>query len=193
LAGIVLSKQLSYKQKNEWYPLIIDRDGYRCFYCKKDFEKYNPSEYDHLNNNSHDNRPENLVLTHHSCNIIKKTSPEWQILANQQLEENERSTFGCERKNEHETLTEQIISQTNRDMTKTFLLEHTINGKTILLKDAVNAITHLCNDNNNTGSQAAIRRYIDVLCNPYTGNFILVQNPDGKLMIGRKLKNHGIS
>ncbi len=188
-----MSKQLSYKQKNEWYSLIIERDGYRCLYCKKDFERYYPPEFDHLNNDSSDNRPENLVLVHHSCNNRKKMNAEWQILANQKLEENERSTFACERKNEHETLTEHVISQTNRDLTKIFLLEHTINGQTILLNDAANAITNLCNDNNNTGSQAAIRRYIDVLTNPVNGNFVIEKNPDGKRMIGRKLKNYGIS
>ena len=72
-----------------------------------------------------------------------------------------------------ETTSQQEISKCNNRITKQFLLEHTINDE-LLLKDAVNAIVDICQDNNDTGSQSAVYRYIDCLSNPYTGKYTLL-------------------
>lgn len=179
-------KRLSYSLKQKYYPLLIIRDGYKCFYCKGDFSEVHLAEYDHLNNDVTDNRLENLVFCHRECNNKKKYSSDMQIMAHEKLLQNERAVFVGERKDEDQELSEQEISKINRNITKTFLLEHTSNDEGILLSDTVNAIVDICNKNNGTGSQSAVNRYIDALCNTYTGSFVKEKNPDGKWIIRRR-------
>ena len=180
---IKLVRRLSYTLKKKYFLLIQQRDGYACFYCKDNFSETHPAEYEHLNNNETDNRLENLAFSHHECNNKKKFNTDWQVLATEKLRKNETAVFAGERKGEDLPLSEQEILRINRGITKTFLLEHTLNGQSLMIGDAVNAIVNLCNHNNSTGSQSAIYRYIDALCNPYNGDFIKEKNPDGKLII----------
>jgi hypothetical protein len=183
--------RLSYRQKKEWFPFIVKRDGYKCLYCPRPFTDTNPSEYDHLNNDEKDNRPENLCLAHHSCNVRKKYNADLQILARKKLQENERSTFACERTladtgTTREITSQQEINKTNMIITEQFLLEHTVNREELVLRDAVNAIVDICQKNNHTGSQAAVYRYIDSLTNPYTGKYTLSANSTGKSIIRKR-------
>ena len=183
--------KLSYRQKKKWFEFIVKRDGYRCLYCTSPFANTNPPEYDHLNNDDEDNRPENLCLAHHSCNVQKKYNSDLQILAIKKLQENERSTFACERTladtgTTKEMTSQQEINKTNVRITEQFLLEHTVNGEELVLRDAVNAIVDICQKNNHTGSQAAIYRYVDSLANSYTGRYTLSDNSKGKTIIRRR-------
>jgi len=84
---------------------------------------------------------------------------------------------------------QQEISKINMQLTKQFLQEHTINGEEPILKDVVNAIVNLCQDNNGTGSQSAVYRYVDVLANPYNGRYTLSKNSQGKTIIRRRTEN----
>ena len=92
------TKQLSLNQKARWKPIIMERDfpdGKMpiCFYCKQEFIAHDAEfkqEWEHLNNNPGDNRPENLVWAHARCNEIKKKKAEWQVLAIDKLNENVR-------------------------------------------------------------------------------------------------------
>ena len=62
-----------------------------CFYCEQRFIPSNPKyvqEWEHLNNNEEDNRPENLVWAHADCNEKKKYNTDWQILAQEKLNAN---------------------------------------------------------------------------------------------------------
>jgi hypothetical protein len=186
--------KLSYRQKKEWFQLIVQRDGHRCLYCTSPFTDTNPSEYEHLNSNEKDNRPENLCLAHHSCNVKKKYNPDMQILANTKLQENERSTFACEKTladtgTTKEMTSQQEINKTNMRITEQFVLEHTVNQEELVLRDAVNAIVDICQKNNHTGSQAAAYRYIDSLTNPFTGRYTLSANPKGKTIIQKRTEN----
>ena len=183
--------KLSYRQKKEWFEFIVKRDGYRCLYCTSPFTDTNPPEYEHLNNDDKDNRPENLCLAHHSCNVKKKYNADLQILARKKIQENERSTFACERTladtgTTKEMTSQQEINKTNMRITEQFLLEHTVNREELVLKDAVNAIVNICQKNNHTGSQAAVYRYVDSLTNPYTGIYTLCGNSKGKTIIRKR-------
>jgi len=90
------TKQLTQNQKVKWTALIMKRDyadGQEptCFFCEQIFLEGDPrwkKEWEHLNNNPEDNRPENLVWVHHLCNQKKKNNTDWQILANEKLQEN---------------------------------------------------------------------------------------------------------
>jgi len=186
--------RLSYKQKKEWFKFIVERDSYKCLYCSQTFTDTNPAEYEHLNNNENDNRPENLVLSHHSCNVKKKYNTDFQILAAEKLKENERSTFACERTLADTGTTDEISSQQkinkmNRQITIQWLEEHMMLEKEITLRDAVNAIVNLCNQMNDSGSQSAVYRYIDTSCNPYNGKYTLARNLQGKTIIRKRAEN----
>jgi hypothetical protein len=186
--------KLSHKQKREWFSFIVERDGYKCIYCLKSFSQENPAEYDHLNNNDEDNRPENLALVHHSCNVKKKYNTDLEVFANEKLKENEKSTFACERTLADTATTDglssqQEINKINMRITEQFLLEHSINDEELILRDIVNAIVDICQKNNHSGSQSAVYRYIDSLTNPYTGKYTLSINSNGKKIIRRRTEN----
>jgi len=186
--------RLTHKRKTESFPIIVERDGYQCFYCIMGFSLTHSAEYDHLNNNPDDSRVENLVLCHHECNIKKKTSSDWQIKASEKLKQNERVLLACERRladtgTTQELTSSQQISKALRPIALQWLEEHTLIEKEILLKDAVNAIVFLCQKQTGWGSQATIYRYIDECTNRYYGIFTLSTDGAGKTIIRRRTEN----
>jgi len=209
--------RLSHRLKKQYDPIILKRDGSKCFYCKREFTETIPPEHDHLNNKPNDSRPENLVFCCHVCNNKKKTNPDMQVLAQEKMIQNEKAVFACagtagtaiDKKAEfvmgggvkptfqllpdtgttQQLTSQQEISKINMQITKQFLQEHTINGEKPILKDVVNAIVNLCQDNNGTGSQSAVYRYVDVLANPYNGRYTLSKNSQGKTIIRRRTEN----
>lgn len=90
------TKQLTLNQKTKFTPIIVKRDFPNgqilvCFFCEQRFIESNPKwkrTFDHLDNNTTHNFPENLVFAHWHCNQKKKFNPEWQVLANDKLQEN---------------------------------------------------------------------------------------------------------
>jgi len=178
--------RLSYSNKRKWDPIIVKQTGSPCLFCKCPNTVDNPLEYGHLNGNRDDTRPENLAYMCKSCNNKMKSNFDMQIQANDQLIENEKAVFACESIDATKESSQQETSRINKQLAYTFLLEHTMNGDDILLSDCVNAITNLCYDNNKTGSQAAVRRYIDQFSNPYNGKFIIFTDHEGKKRIKRK-------
>ncbi len=186
--------RLSYKLKKEINPIVLERDGYKCLYNNCEFTETNPLEYDHLNNNPQDNRPENLAFCCHTCNNKKKFSPEMQVIAHEKMIENERTVLMragmlADTGTTEQLTTSQAINKTNRRLALQWITEHTITEPEIIVKDAVNAIVNLCQDSNDTGSQSAVYRYIDEFTNPYNGKFTLCSNPQGKTIIRRRSEN----
>ncbi len=90
------TKQLTLNQKAKYTPILIRRDfpdggPSLCFFCEQRFIPNKSKwlqEWEHLNNNPEDNRPENLVWAHAYCNEKKKYKTDWQILAQEKLEAN---------------------------------------------------------------------------------------------------------
>jgi len=186
--------RLTHKRKREFFSLIVERDGYCCFYCSKGFTSNLPPEYEHLNNDPKDSRPENLVLVDHVCNNKKKNSPEMQIRAHEKLIQNEKTVLASERTLADTATTKDVTSQQeinkiNFKIAEQFIQEHTLVEGNVILRDAVNAIVAICRDNNETGSQAAVYRYIDVLANSYTGKYSLSTIESGKTIIRRRTEN----
>jgi len=185
---------ISYAMKKKIDKVIHERgDKYECFYNGCEFSPVNPAEYEHLNSNVGDNRPENIVYACKVCNNKKKFNAEMQIKANQKLIDNEKAVLTSERTiadsgTKNDLTSQQEINKTNMNITKSFLLEHTIN-ESVVLRDAVNAIVDICQNNNNSGSQAAIYRYIDSLANPFTGRYTVSQNKEGNNIIRRRTEN----
>ena len=178
--------RVTYANKRKWNPLIIRQTGFYCFHCKCPNTLQNPLEYGHLNGNDDYSCPENLAFMCKVCNNKMKFNFDMQIKANDQLIENEKAVGVCESINASEESSQQETSKINRQLAYTFTFEHTMNGNDVLLSDTVNAVTNLCYDNNKTGSQAAVRRYIDQFSNPYNGMFVIFTDHEGKKRIKRK-------
>jgi len=186
--------RLTHNRKMRYFPIIVERDGYRCFYCRDEFRDNHPSEYDHLNDDRDDTRVENLVLCHHECNNKKQDFCDWQIMARDKLIKNEKTVLASERKlpdtgSIEELTSSQSISQSLRPIALQWLEEHTIIDGEILLQDSVPAMVNLCQKQIGWGSQAAIRRYIEEWSNPYNGKFTLSKNESGKIIIRRRTEN----
>ena len=190
-----MTLHLTYSQKKKWGPFILQRDGPDCFYCMLPFEHEEDREFDHLDNDESHNYPENLVFNHHACNLKKRMCQPWQDKAIGKLKINQRKylfTRGntlADTGTTKELTSQQEINKTNMCVTRQFLLEHTITDDELLLKDVVNAIVDICQNNNNTGSQSAVYRYIDSLTNPWTGKYTLSANPKGQTIIRRRTEN----
>lgn len=115
-------------------------------------------------------------------------------MAHDKLIQNEKLLLACEKTladtgTTEEVSSQQAINKTNMNTTKQFLLEHTMTNDELLLNDCVNAIVNICQDNNNTGSQSAVYRYIDSLSNPYTGKYTICINSKGEKIIQRRIEN----
>ncbi len=85
-------KTLSPKSKRKLDPIITKRDGNVCFFDAMPFvqqvTKWSKT-YHHLNKNTEDNRPENIVFAHEECNRFCDNDPDWQIRSIEKLKENE--------------------------------------------------------------------------------------------------------
>lgn len=186
--------RLTHRRKKEDFPIIVQRDGYVCFYCEEEFDVNHPPEFDHLNNNPDDSRVENLVLAHHECNNKKKFNADWQIKAQEKLHQNERTVLASERRQAdtgtiEELTSSQAINQALVPIARQWLSEHLIMEQEINLKDAVNAIVNLCRKQTGFGSQPVIYRYIEAWTNPYNGDLTLSKNENGKTIIRRRSEN----
>jgi len=181
------TKQLTQNQKVKWTTLIIKRDYAdvqepTCFFCNQIFLEGDPrwkKEWEHLNNNPEDNRPENLVWAHHFCNQKKKTDYDWQILADEKLQENIRwAESESESLGEGEELTdketqpnEQIDANKEASrITEQYLIERLLsNGNhppvetRLDYNDARDSITYLCYKKFGHGSQNTIDRILKML------------------------------
>jgi len=180
--------RLTHKRKTEYFPIIVERDGYKCFYCEEGFTDNHPPEYDHLNDNPEDSRVENIVLSHKECNNRKKFYTDWQIKAHEKLEQNERAVLACERRLADTGTTDQLttsqqISKALRPIAEKWLEEHILTEKAVVLRDAVNAIVFLCQKKTGWGSPATVYRYVDEWTNPYYGRFTLSTDESGKTII----------
>jgi len=94
-----MTYRLGTKQKRLWNPRLDNHYGNLCFYCKTEFIEVehmiqgmtNPllMEFDHLNDREYDNRIENIVKSHKSCNSKKRYDKTMKDQALEQLRLNE--------------------------------------------------------------------------------------------------------
>jgi len=183
--------KLTHKTKTAIFKILVERDGYHCFYCKGHFDDTHPPEFEHLNNNPNDSRPENIVLSHHECHITKKYNTDLQIKAHEKLLKNENTLFVSERKLADAGTTEELtssqrINKVLEPIALQWLTEHLLMEKEIVVKDAVNAIVNLCRQQTDHGSQPTIYRYIDTWSNPYNGHLTIAKNESGQNIIMKR-------
>ncbi len=179
-----MTNRITTKQKRKWIPILKRVHGELCFYCKEAFRENvhehnghkNPyfMEYDHLNNKEYDNRIENIVLCHKICNQRKKNFSDWQIMAKDQLKENERTGVLV---SEREKIKPQKIERYNEDfqhpeiesntrffhITKNYLESELSKIDKLQYQDTLDSIALLCQEEVGHGSQTTIRKHIAML------------------------------
>ena len=152
--------------KERYFPKLIDRDGgFKCFYCKQELSMKRLS-FDHLNNNRADNRMENLVLCHQSCNIKKISHLDYQIMASQKLKGNEEEFSVSERKTEKtdfDSNSEIGINVGTYEIVETYLNQEIQNGGHVKFNDALYSIVYICKQRTGHGSEPAVRRHLNTL------------------------------
>jgi len=171
----------------------MQRQDNLCLFCNEQFTEQLKPEWDHLDNNANNSRPENLALVHRTCNNKKKFNPEYQVIAQDAKEEYEKAVSVCERTLADTGTTEELtscqaISTINFRIAEQYLTEHTLLDDELLLKDTVRDVVGICRKNNGTGSEQAVYRYINTLTSSVYP-FTLCLNAKGENFIRRRTEN----
>jgi len=139
-----MTLHLTWNQKKRFAAILTIRDDpNNCFYCMKPFTDTNPRVWEHLDNDDTHNYPENLVWSHHSCNVKKRMDDMMQAKAQGKLTMNMQSDlFVGERTLADVGTTEELtscqaISNINFRIAEQYLTEHTLVDGDLLLKDTV--------------------------------------------------------
>ena len=183
------------KRMQEFYlPKLLVRDeGFFCFYDGSDLSK-TEFVYEHLDDNRSNNDINNIVLACRKCNNKKPFSPEMKAKARKKKKENEQSNLLRARERERVEVEspsfkiEFDTSQANFAIAEQFLSETLAVEGEIEFKTALDSIVMLCRKQTGTGSQTAVRRYLDALTSS-VGPFMIVQNEDKKRVIVKREGN----
>ena len=170
-------------------PYLIERvSGCRCLYCSVELELEDVA-IDHLNNDSSDNRPENLCISCQSCNVKKANDTRLQMIAMAKLESNSKSSFDnfkySEDESHQEPSTEIEISKRNKKIVKQFILEILNTEGSIPYGEALNSATMICQEKTETGSQESVRKYLDMYTSR-AGPFMISKDENGKKIIVKR-------
>ena len=170
-----MNRTLTTAKKLKLLPLLIERDGFLCFYCKKKF-KGNEYIYEHLNNNRADNRPENIVLSHQKCNIEKIDNIGYILESQEKLKKNEETLFLGENsvRTDVGVPTEITISHQCYGITNERLSEIIKTHGKYEFKEALYDCIYLCREKTGNGSEQAIRRHILTLTSS-VANFEIIK------------------
>ena len=155
-----MTRKLSLSQKRQLLTFLIERDGgFKCFYCKKPFKDPHDVIYEHLNDDWNDNREDNLVLSHQSCNIKKSKQPnhEFANMAADKLEQTESQLFVGEnflekKSPKSEASNEITISNKCYAITVDFITNNVLNNSWILYNETLHS--HLPQERQSHGNRA---------------------------------------
>lgn len=168
-----MGKYLTTSQKDNLTPALIKRDGANCFYCGTAFQLTTSRELkrtiDHLDDNYKNNVIENLVLAHRKCNQLKKSYPEFKIMAEEKLKEN-HSSFdylgeSVGQTAAHKPASKEIdLNVAYAQLTEEYLNERLIRqGKAALnYNGAAEAIAFMMWQKTKHGSPTTVKRHLDM-------------------------------
>lgn len=193
-------KKLTQKLKRIFFPIIKKRDGDICFFCLMMFvaevAKWNRT-YHHLNKNTEDNRPENLVFAHDECNILCETKTDWQIRSKEKLLDNEKYHLYAEEVVAHndedkDTNVEIDTNELYNKFAHSELVEKLVPKagrpaphESISFRDTANDIAFMVKEVVGHGSRITSERALDLECSS-KGDFDKYKEQGGKWRIRRK-------
>ena len=143
--GLDMAKKLTAAQKRKLFLYLVERDGFSCLYCKKEFKNGREPIIEHLNGDDTDGREDNLALSHQSCNIKKaKNDKDYLNIAEEKLIENESHLYVgesfLEEKSKGEASTEIEISNKCYSITEKYLTDNILNDGWIDYKETLHSI-----------------------------------------------------
>ena len=186
-----MARKLTATQKRQLLTYLVERDGYHCFYCKKGFKSVHDPIREHLNDDENDDREDNLVLAHQSCNILKYTQKDKKYLsmAELKLEDNEKHLYVREsflkKNSKDEASTEITISKKCFDITEKYVTDNVLANGWVTYKETMHSIVYLCKKKVGYGSEQQIRSHILTLTSP-VAPFEIIKDPITKKKIIKK-------
>lgn len=164
---------LSTSKKDRLKPFLLHRDGPTCLYCK---EPLNPSHhdfqskdlrttFDHLDDNPRNNDESNIVLCHWKCNQLKKTYPEYKLIAQEKMKELDSldPLYVSETTSPKPASKEIDLNVAAKKLTWEYLNDRLVNqGKpAINYNDAAHSISFIFWQRTGHGSSESIKRYLN--------------------------------
>ena len=186
-----MARKLTATQKRQLLTYLVERDGYHCFYCKKGFKSVHDPIREHLNDDETDDREDNLVLAHQSCNILKYTQKDKKYfnMAELKLEDNEKHLYVREsflkKNSKDEASTEITISKKCFDITEKYVTDNVLANGWVVYKETMHSIVYLCKKKIGYGSEQQIRSHILTLTSP-VAPFEIIKDPKTKKKIIKK-------
>ena len=186
-----MARKLTATQKRQLLTYLVERDGYHCFYCKKGFKSVRDPIREHLNDDETDDREDNLVLAHQSCNILKYTQKDKKYfnMAELKLEDNEKHLYVREsflkKNSKDEASTEITISKKCFDITEKYVTDNVLANGWVVYKETMHSIVYLCKKKIGYGSEQQIRSHILTLTSP-VAPFEIIKDPKTKKKIIKK-------
>ena len=186
-----MARKLTAAQKRQLLTYLVERDGYHCFYCKKGFKSVRDPIIEHLNDDETDDREDNLVLAHQSCNILKYTQKDKKYfnMAELKLEDNEKHLYVREsflkKNSKDEASTEITISKKCFDITEKYVTDNVLANGWVVYKETMDSIVYLCRKKIGYGSEQQIRSHILTLTSP-VAPFEIIKDPITKKKIIKK-------
>ena len=187
----MMARKLTAAQKRQLLTYLVERDGYHCFYCKKGFKSVRDPIIEHLNDDETDDREDNLVLAHQSCNILKYTQKDKKYfnMAELKLEDNEKHLYVREsflkKNSKDEASTEITISKKCFDITEKYVTDNVLANSWVVYKETMDSIVYLCRKKIGYGSEQQIRSHILTLTSP-VAPFEIIKDPKTKKKIIKK-------
>jgi len=187
----MMARKLTAAQKRQLLTYLVERDGYHCFYCKKGFKSVRDPIREHLNDDETDDREDNLVLAHQSCNILKYTQKDKKYfnMAELKLEDNEKHLYVREsflkKNSKDEASTEITISKKCFDITEKYVTDNVLANSWVVYKETMHSIVYLCKKKIGYGSEQQIRSHILTLTSP-VAPFEIIKDPKTKKKIIKK-------
>ena len=186
-----MARKLTAAQKRQLLTYLVERDGYHCFYCKKGFKSVRDPIREHLNDDETDDREDNLVLAHQSCNILKYTQKDKKYfnMAELKLEDNEKHLYVREsflkKNSKDEASTEITISKKCFDITEKYVTDNVLANGWVVYKETMDSIVYLCRKKIGYGSEQQIRSHIQALTS-HVAPFEITKDPKTKKKIIKK-------
>ena len=187
----MMARKLTATQKRQLLTYLVERDGYHCFYCKKGFKSVRDPIIEHLNDDETDDREDNLVLAHQSCNILKSTQKDKKYfnMAELKLEDNEKHLYVSEsflkKNSKDEASTEITISKKCFDITEKYVTDNVLANGWVVYKETMDSIVYLCRKKIGYGSEQQIRSHIQALTS-HVAPFEITKDPKTKKKIIKK-------
>ena len=187
----MMARKLTATQKRQLHTYLVERDGYHCFYCKKGFKSVRDPIIEHLNDDETDDREDNLVLAHQSCNILKYTQKDKKYfnMAELKLEDNEKHLYVREsflkKNSKDEASTEITISKKCFDITEKYVTDNVLANGWVVYKETMDSIVYLCRKKIGYGSEQQIRSHIQALTS-HVAPFEITKDPKTKKKIIKK-------